>query len=234
MRSEIYDFVEIGTSDFDTLIQKWPTKRGMCIEPLQLYLDNLPDITNITKLNAAIVADESIEEIECYYVHPTTISKNRLPGFLRGCNSVGAPHDFHVACPMTAKVWHAASPKERLKLPSINLIDSGLVTVKKVPALTFEKLINKFSIKHIRYLKTDTEGMCPKILNSVLDFYTKESLLKDLPREIYFEANAHCDEKEVKQICGRLESYGYEISAVLGTDKLAVLKIETSKAELNV
>ena len=36
-----YDFIEIGTSDFDTLLQESQSEIGLSIEPLKIYLDNL-------------------------------------------------------------------------------------------------------------------------------------------------------------------------------------------------
>lgn len=38
-----YDFIEIGTYDFDTLIR-------ISIEPVKMYLDNLSNKNNIKKL----------------------------------------------------------------------------------------------------------------------------------------------------------------------------------------
>ena len=42
----IYDFVEIGTSDFNTLLQSSKDQRGLSIEPLKIYLDKLPNKKN--------------------------------------------------------------------------------------------------------------------------------------------------------------------------------------------
>lgn len=50
-----YDFIEIGTADFDTLIETADnTVRGLTIEPLNYYLKRLPCRKNIIKINAAI------------------------------------------------------------------------------------------------------------------------------------------------------------------------------------
>lgn len=49
-----YDFIEIGTSDFDTEIQKHPEKRGISIEPVKYYLDRLPESRTCKKLNMGI------------------------------------------------------------------------------------------------------------------------------------------------------------------------------------
>ena len=48
-----YDFIEIGTADFDTLVeQDWPEDvRGICVEPRADLLSNLIDRVNVIKVN---------------------------------------------------------------------------------------------------------------------------------------------------------------------------------------
>ena len=46
-----YDFIEVGTSDFDTLIQDATDNCiGLCIEPIKFYLDRLPNKPNVKKI----------------------------------------------------------------------------------------------------------------------------------------------------------------------------------------
>ena len=49
----ILDYIEIGTSDFDTLVQNTDLT-GLSIDPLKIYLDALPNKVNNIKINAAI------------------------------------------------------------------------------------------------------------------------------------------------------------------------------------
>lgn len=50
------DFLEIGTSDVETLIESCDEDSfGISIEPLKYYLDKLPDKKNVKKLNLAVV-----------------------------------------------------------------------------------------------------------------------------------------------------------------------------------
>ena len=45
-----YNFVEIGTSDFDTLIEGADDEQvGLSIEPIAYYLNKLPDKKNVKK-----------------------------------------------------------------------------------------------------------------------------------------------------------------------------------------
>jgi hypothetical protein len=46
-----YDFIEIGTSDFDTEIEKKDNKIGISIEPIKYYLDRVTNKPNCIKLN---------------------------------------------------------------------------------------------------------------------------------------------------------------------------------------
>ncbi len=50
-----YDFVEIGTCDFDTEIEKANNNTiGLSVEPVPFYFNNLPDRKKCKKVNAAV------------------------------------------------------------------------------------------------------------------------------------------------------------------------------------
>ena len=73
-----YNFIEIGTSDFRTLIQTCDDEaKGLSVEPLQYYLNRLPNKKNVTKVNYAISNKEDL--IDIYYVSPDNIKKFNLP-----------------------------------------------------------------------------------------------------------------------------------------------------------
>ena len=55
-----YDFIEIGTSDFHTLIESATDKTiGLSIEPIKTYLDRLPNKENVFKVQAAVSDSDS-------------------------------------------------------------------------------------------------------------------------------------------------------------------------------
>ena len=86
-----YNFIEIGTSDFETCIHDADdTVMGLSIDPIQLYLDNLPNRKNVRKINAAISNHNGTTHV--YYVNPMIIKQFNLPDWYRGCNSIGHPH----------------------------------------------------------------------------------------------------------------------------------------------
>ena len=93
MNNGHYDFIEIGTSDFDTLIQTCSDESiGLSIEPLQIYLDRLPNKPNVKKITKAI--SELDSEIDIYYIPLENIWKHNLPIWVKGCNSVSKPHNY--------------------------------------------------------------------------------------------------------------------------------------------
>ena len=72
------DFLEIGTSNFDTLIQLADNKTvGISVEPIKYYLDSLPSPANVLKINAAISITNTSEDIELYYIPSEQIRKHR-------------------------------------------------------------------------------------------------------------------------------------------------------------
>lgn len=87
------DFLEIGTSDFDTLIQVADDNTiGISVEPIKFYLDNLPSPKNVEKVNAAISITGSSEDIPLFFIPPHIINEKGLPKWVRGCNCLGKMH----------------------------------------------------------------------------------------------------------------------------------------------
>lgn len=179
-----YDYVEIGTSDFDTLVEIYPDGyTGLSIEPIRTYLDRLPDKQGNTKLNVAITDEDC--ELSVYYVKPEDIEKHQLPEWVKGCNSVGAPH-----------------PSVVRELTQRGLMD--IYTHDIIQGMSFPSLIKEAKIGSVDYLKVDTEGH---------DFVILRSMLKtDLrPTKIRFEANSLYKEEDIQDIISELSSFGYKL-----------------------
>lgn len=177
-----FDYVEIGTSDFDTLLESLPhSYRGLSIEPMKYYLDRLPNLANNTKLNLAISNQD--KNIDIYYVDPTDIKKYELPDWIKGCNSIGKPHSSVIKY----------------------LEDNYLTHIYKrdnITCLSFQSLIKKYNITEIDYLKIDTEGHDFTIIRNLLSTNIR-------PKKIRFEANSLYTEKEIKEIIEELKLAGY-------------------------
>jgi hypothetical protein len=184
----VYDFIEIGTADFDTEIEKaGPTTVGLTIEPLRHYLDALPCKEHVTKVNAAI--SNYTGTIKLYSVYPETIQTYQLPWYARGCNSVGTYH------PTIAN--HVLS--RGLKLEDV-------YTVDEVPVLDWNTLLKNYSIEGVKYLKVDTEGHDTIIVNNFLDSISPEF---QLPNRILFESNCLSKKEDIDALIERLMRKGY-------------------------
>lgn len=173
-----YDFIEIGTSDFETCIETATDQTvGISVEPLRYYLDKLPNKANVKKI-CAIISDDP-EPADVYYVPDDDITSNNLPYWLRGCNTVG---DYHLQHKLL-KVQH-------------------LVKTEKVQSISLSKLFHDHEVTELDLLKLDTEGSDWKIL---LSFYPWAVDKNILPNQILFESNGLTDPKILKSV---LDLYG--------------------------
>jgi len=136
-----YDNIEIGTSDFRTLIDE-AVGNGISIEPLPYYFKRLPDRDKWTKLNVAI-SDKSGSTL-AYYCDPKYLEL--YPKWIRGCNSIGSVHPTLLKTCKSEHIIH-----EEVEL--ISLVD----------------LYALMHIKSIGYMKIDTEGHDLIIVNHLLD-----------------------------------------------------------------
>lgn len=180
----ILDFIEIGTSDFETLIENCENQTGLSIDAVDLYLERLPNKPNVTKLNYAI--SNFTGEVEVFYVHPDDIEKNNLSWYLKGCNTIGEPHSVTLR-----------------ELKEKNL--ENLLQINKVPVLSWKDLIEKHNIEQVKLLKIDAEGHDIVIVRNILegghDVY---------PETIVFEANELTSDKDRTEIIKFAIEKGYE------------------------
>ena len=183
-----YDFIEIGTSNFDTLIGSCSeTSVGLSIEPIKTYLDSLPNKSNVTKVCAAISDVDG--EIDIYNIPLVNIHKHNLPIWVKGTNSVSKPHEY-----------------ARQKLGE-ELYDS-IVSVDRVPTISWKSLIAQYDIESIGYLKIDTEGHDHVILNSYFEECEKNPKL--YANKILFEYNESSDKSALDSIISKLINYDVE------------------------
>lgn len=185
------DFVEIGTSNFNTLIQQAPTSAvGLSVEPMLLYQNSLRNHPGVVKVNAAVTNNLESDTIDFYYVHPTDIRKHRLPAWLSGCNSAYRPH------PEAVKVLQRHNQSE-------------LMRVDRVPSTTYGDLLKTYRVGSIGYLKLDVEGGELVILQAVIDACVKNPQL--WPRVVQFE-HKHVEKTELDVLLQALSRHGYTVS----------------------
>ena len=178
-----YDFIEIGTSDFDTLLQTTESLVGLSIDPIKLYLDNLPNNSHVIKVNCAISNRNGV--VDVFWVDPNDIIEYELPLWVKGCNSIVKPHIT------TSRILQEKNLDFLLKQTSCEMI-------------TWKTLIERYDVKTLDTLKIDTEGHDCVIINDIID--------NDggvLPKKIFFEGNELTNPEFVRRTIKRLESVGY-------------------------
>jgi len=183
-----FDFIEIGTSDFDTLISKATDEIGISIEPVKIYFDNLPNRKNVLKLNYAIGDTDSIDYL--YWVSLDDIILYDLPIWIKGCGKIFEPH------PLVLNVLNARGLNHIYKRTECKII-------------SWDTLIESYNIEAIEYLKIDTEGCEYKILNSLLN-----SQNKIYPNKIQFEDKDFTNQKELDSIISKFKLLGYTLSNI--------------------
>ena len=183
-----YDFVEIGTSNFDTLIEAADDATvGLSIEPIWYYLDQLPDRASVIKLDAAVSRDGTFGQMGVYYVPERTIRARGLPDWLRGCNSVGDYHPKHV-----------------------ELAVRDLVQIDTVEIIPIGKIFDIYDVTELDYLKIDTEGADCDIMKQLYKFLKNQPILR-YPARILFESNELAIPDEVETVKTLFVELGYYI-----------------------
>lgn len=159
-----YDFVDIGTCDFDTSIEVANEhQKVLLVEPLKFYLDRLPSSINIIKSNLAVGNYNGLVEVK--YVPEQVIEQYSLPTWLKGCSCIGEYHYSMIRCFQE------------------NNIPLSLVQTYKVEIIKFQELCSRFNIESIEYLKIDTEGHEQYILPDVLDVIRQGVQIKQIKFE---------------------------------------------------
>lgn len=180
-----YDFIEIGTSDFDALIQKaTDVTVGLSIEPLGHYLDRLPSPARVRKLCAAVNPANLFEEVFVYWISDEVIAKHGLPDWLRGCNSINRMHPQHLGM----NIQH-------------------LVRVSRVPSLPISCIWTINQVNAVQLLKLDTEGCDADILIHLHQHLAQTGL--PWPRNIIFESNCLTQRAKVDQVVTLYAGKGY-------------------------
>lgn len=144
-----YDYVDIGTSDFETSLDvRHADQTVLLVEPLFSYLANLPNGKGIFKANVAVSDRAGFNKI--YYVTERDIQQYGLPGWVRGCNSLGKKHVTVVTL-----------------LEERNLPDA-VISTQETRVITFADLVKLYDMSAIGQLKVDTEGHDHVILPGVI------------------------------------------------------------------
>jgi FkbM family methyltransferase len=185
-----YDFIEIGTSDFNTLIQKASDSTvGLSVEPLADYLNRLPSKKRVTKVNVAV--SNRSGHLDIFYVPDAVRKQYALPSWMKGTNKVGAPHPTVVR--YLAKKG----------------LPPTLMKHDRVPVLSIATLFRKYHVGSLDFLKVDTEGHDAVIIGAYIDLIESRPSLK--ATKIQFESNSLTSKEAVRHLKERLERLGYSV-----------------------
>lgn len=191
-----YDFIEIGTSDFNTIVEKCPEDAvGLCVEPIKKYLDSLPSKKNVKKINCAISFDGSNGEVDVFYIKDNVLKENKLSHRMKGCNSINDYHYLHKKLNIT-----------------------HLVTKEKVKKISIKTLLEENTVRGINHLKIDTEGGDCFILKCLID-YIKDKEICYWPKKITFETNILTKKELILETIEQYKNIGYAVLSLGNFEK---------------
>jgi hypothetical protein len=188
LKLENYDFIEIGTSNFDTLIEDaTDTTKGISVDAVKYYIDKLPNRLNVKKLNMAISNKNTT--LNVFYIPENIIKLHNLPEWFRGCNCINDYHPLHILHNVT----------QLCKIEPVNVIPT-------------HQLFYENKVGSLKYLKIDTEGHDCIILKNLYE-YIKYLPYTFYPQKIQFETNGNINASDVNDIITLYISIGYKIQS---------------------
>lgn len=193
-----FDFIEVGTSDFHTCIEKaTDSTRGISIEPVKVYLDALPDKKNVVKLTCAIGHTNERSLATVYYMPPSKIKELNLSYWFKGLNTIGYIH------------------------PTIKRhgFDWAVIS-EQVPSIPLKDIITEYNVTELDLLKLDLEGSDCKVLLNFLPFAEETNFR---PKKILFENNSLTDQEEYNLVEKKLTNMGYVFSSDISDETTFVL-----------
>lgn len=184
-----YDFIEIGTSDFDTEIERARLyDRGISIDPILYYLNKLPNKKFIHKVLAAVSNKDGT--VKSYYIPEETIKKYNWPWWLRGCNSINEYHKTGLEYILNQRL----NPEEVFVENTVN-------------QYSVKTLFEMYQTTSINFLKIDTEGHDNIIINNYLDWVETS---KVFAKEVMFEIN-FTSKEQTDNTVQRFINHGYQV-----------------------
>jgi FkbM family methyltransferase len=181
-----YNFIEIGTCDFATLIQTADDETvGISVEPIEEYLERLPSPAKVKKICAAVSAESG--SLPLYYIPDGIRIAFNLPDWMKGCNSLGRKH-------ITVERY-----LERSGLPV------SMIQEQTIPVIALSELIASNDVSSVDYVKIDTEGHDVVIMRELLKLMREGLIVK----KIKFESAQLCSKEEVSDIVSQLTELGF-------------------------
>lgn len=188
-----YNFIEIGTCDFDTVVESATDDQvGLCVEPVFHYLNKLRVRPNVHRVLAAVSDKNGF--IDCYYVPEEIVQRYNMHTWIKGCTSVGNYHpttvNYLAACGLTPEMCF---------------------TKVSIPCYTVPTLFGMYQVDSCDYLKIDTEGHDCVILKSYIQGLDEKKYKP--AKRIMFESNVLSSTSDVDFVIAELEKRGYELES---------------------
>jgi len=183
-----YNFIEITTSNYNTLIEKADNNtKGLFVNAVKCYIDKFPEKSNIKKINIGI--SDKNTNLDMYYIPEKVIEENKLPNLFKWYNCIGNFHPLHIKHNVT-----------------------HLCKIEKVKIIPCYELFYKNKVKNVKYLKIDTKGNDCIILKSLYNYL---NYLPSIfyPQNIVFESKDNENKNDVKEIIILFNSLGYKLQS---------------------
>lgn len=205
-----YKFVDIGTCFYATSIDEFGLNvNGILVEPIKKFLDVIPSSSTIHKENSAI-SDFNGENYINTYFSPEELEKCNLKYFdnntRKKLRKRGVFGDF-------MRKFLNYSANSTLITPEKFLRKITTNTYKyKINCITFERLVKKYNIKHIEFLRIDTEGNDYNILNQIFEFLKDDKIKIDVIEFERDHLDIFCCNKELDIITKKIMNLNYSKS----------------------
>lgn len=198
LKMTTYEIVEIGTSDFDTEIEKFcgdTVAKLLAVEPNPVSFRKLATTKYSMKLNAAV--SDTAGNMTLKYLHEEMREKLGLRKWVDGCISLSGPH------PTMLNAIRGALKRFGSKAAPESMLSTAVARV-----CTFEQLAEEAGMLWIGHLKIDTEGHDPKVLKSLCNWIDQGG---GRPLSIRFESNKLTPPGLYTETLRRMIDYGYHI-----------------------
>jgi hypothetical protein len=204
-RAHLLDYIEVGCSDFNTLLQR-TTLRGISVEPVPLYFQRLnasrpgaikvnAAVSNVTSQGVIYWADSKAVGSSCDDAFRKAHHMSAcLPNYMRGMNKIGSMNE------VVAKHIRDFGGD-----PS----DETLVHRTPIRFLTMKDVFDDYNVESVNYIKVDTEGHDATVVRSLIAAYRENPLRA--PDHLFYENN-HLPPGENEKLMAELRAINAGIS----------------------
>lgn len=221
-----YDFIEAGTSDWNTLshgcandedLASQATRfirtssdslrdvRGLAVEPVAELLERLPKLPRVQKVTAALDEYSSKETLHC-------VSLENIDRYMGQYKTEYPGSHRHN---LVDVMWYAkslatiGSPHPDLKLMLDAIGRPDLMEAREVPVFSWGDLCHWYGVGSVDVVQLDCEGRDCAIIRGIVSHCRWNP--DAWPRIIVFEANYLTPQDEIEETLDTLQRHGYKL-----------------------